>query len=77
MVIRVCWTTIKTPALEGSPITTCKFYEVDSLPATPIVVQHLKAMGMRFFDASSVVVEQTDLNADEVRRNGEEVAKFT
>jgi hypothetical protein len=77
VVIRVCWKTVETPSLEGSPITVCKYYEVDSLPSTAIVVQRLKAMGMRFFDASSVVVEQTDLNADELQRNGEEVTKFT
>ena len=74
MVIHVCWKTVKTPSLEGSPHSPgATYYEVDSLPSTEKVVRHLKGMGMRFFDSSTVVVEQTDLNADELRKNGEQV----
>jgi hypothetical protein len=78
MVIRVCWQTRKTPSLVGdSPLSVHKYYEVDRLPSTEIVVQRLKAMEMRYFDPSSVLVEQTDLDVDELQRNGEEVGKFT
>ena len=76
MVIRVCWKTVKTPSLEGSPHSSATYYEVDSLPSTEKVVRHLKGMGMRFFDPGTVVVEETDLNADELRKNEEQVYRI-
>ena len=76
MVFRVCRKTEKTPRLEGSPFSLVTYYEADSMPSTERVVQHLKSMDSSL-DPSTVVVERTDLNADELRKKGEQVYKIS
>ena len=70
MVIKVLCKTVQTPRLFGSPLALPdRYYEVDSVPQTERVVQDLRGT-IKDLDPSSVVVEQTDLDANELRKQG-------
>lgn len=66
MVIKVSWQTVKTPTLADSPHSVEMYYEVDSVPDTAKVIHHLRGT-VKFLDPNTVLVEETDLDASELR----------
>jgi hypothetical protein len=66
MVIKVSWQTVKTPTLAGSPHSVEMYFEVHSVPDTAKVIHHLRGT-VKFLDPNTVLVEETDLDASELR----------
>jgi hypothetical protein len=75
MVIRVIWQRLETPTLEGSPHPVEMYYEVEVMPNRWAVLRHL-ALLVKDLDLDRITVEETDLDAAELRRQGVSVHRI-
>ena len=76
MVIEVTWYTVKTPTLEGSPHSPGPmYYEVSPAYDKAMVIAHLKSE-IKLLDPDTVLIKETNLDANELRKKGISVYKL-